>query len=85
VTGLTATPGLPGTVLVEHGASARAESYRVSWKLQGSSGDPTEVGLFADPAVTLEGLPSGVTIVVSVTARNAKGETKPAEVTVVVP
>jgi hypothetical protein len=85
VTGLTATPGQPGQVLVQHAASARAENYRVSWKPQVSSGEPMEVGLFADLAVTLSGLPSGTTIVVSVTARNAAGETQPAEVTVVVP
>ncbi len=85
VTGLTATPGLPGQVLVQHEASARALNYRVSWKPQVSSGEPTEVGLFADLAVTLSGLPSGTTIVVSVTARNEAGETQPAEVTVVVP
>jgi hypothetical protein len=85
VTGLVATPGLPGQVLVQHDASARALDYRVSWKPQVSSGEPTEVGLFADLAVTLSGLPSGTTIVVSVTARNAAGETLPSQVTVIVP
>ncbi len=85
VTGLTATPGQPGQVFVQHAASARASDYRVSWKPQVSSGDFTEVGLFADLAVTLGGLPSGTTIVVSVTARNEAGETQPTEVTVVVP
>jgi hypothetical protein len=85
VTGLTATPGQPGQVIVQHAASARASGYRVCWKPEVSSGEPTEVGLFADLAVTLSGLPSGTTIVVSVTARNEAGETQPAEVTVVVP
>jgi hypothetical protein len=85
VTGLVATPGLPGQVFVQHDASARALNYRVSWKPQVGSGEPTEAGLFADLAVVLSGLPSGTTIVVSVTARNAAGETLPAEVTVVVP
>jgi hypothetical protein len=85
VTGLVVTPGLPGQVLVQHEASARATDYRVSWTPQVSGGVPTEVGLFADLAVTLSGLPTGLTIVVSVTARNATGETQPASVTVVVP
>ena len=85
VTGLVATPGLSGQVLVQHAASARAIDYRVSWKVQNSSGDPTAVGLFADLAVTLSGLPSGATIVVSVTARNEAGETQPANVTILVP
>ena len=85
VTGLVVTPGLPGQVLVQHAASARAINYRVSWKVQNASGDPTVVGLFADLAVTLSGLPSGTTIVVSVTARNDAGETQPASVTIVVP
>ena len=72
-------------MLVQHTASPRALDYRVSWKSQVSSGEPTEVGLFADLAVTLSGLPSRTTIVVGVTARNEAGETQPAEVTVVVP
>jgi hypothetical protein len=85
VSGLTATPGQPGTVIVQHAASARALDYRVTWKPQFASGDPTVVGLFADLAVTLSGLPSGTTIVVNVTARNNAGETQPASVTVLVP
>ncbi len=85
VKGLTATPALPGTVLVQYAASARAANYRVSWKSQVGSGEPTEFGLFADLVVTLSGLPSETPIVVSVTARNEAGETQPAEVTVVVP
>jgi hypothetical protein len=85
VTGLVATPGLPGQVLVQHAASARAIDYRVSWTPQVSGGVATEVGLFADLAVTLSGLPSGLTITVSVTARNEAGETQPTDVTIVVP
>jgi hypothetical protein len=57
----------------------------VSWTPQVSGGVTTEVGLFADVAVTLSGLPTGLTIVVSVTARNAAGETQPDSVTIVVP
>ena len=50
-----------------------------------TSSDPTEAGLFADLAATLSGLPSGATIVVSVTARNEAGEAEPTFVTVVIP
>jgi hypothetical protein len=85
VTGLIVTPALPGQVLVQHAPSARAMNYRVSWTPQVSGGEPTEVGLFADLAVALSGLPTRLTIVVSVTARNNAGETQPASVTVVVP
>jgi hypothetical protein len=85
VTGLTAAPAQPGTVLVQHDASARAIDYRVSWKPRDASGEPTEAGLFADLAVPLSGLPSGLPIVVSVTARNDAGETLPTEFTVIVP
>jgi hypothetical protein len=85
VKGLVLTPAGAGKVLVEHEASARAIDYRVSWKPQDGSGDPTVVGLFADLAVTLNGLPTGLTVVVSVTARNSAGETQPTEATIVVP
>ena len=85
VTGLVATPCLTGQVFVQHAASARAIDYRVSWRPQDGTDDPTVVGLFSDLAVTLSRLPSGRTIVVSVTARNHARETPPASVTIVVP
>jgi hypothetical protein len=53
--------------------------------VEGSSDEPVEVGLFSDLAVNLVGLPTGSTVVISVTARNNSGETLPTEVTVVVP
>jgi hypothetical protein len=85
VHGLILTAGLPGTVLVQWEHAARAINYRVSWKPQSSSGDPIVAGLYGDGAATLSGLPSGVTIVVSVTARNDAGETQPTEATILVP
>ena len=85
VTGLVVTPGLPGTLLVRWDASVRAINYRVSWRLNTSGAEPTEVGLFTDRAVNLGGLPSGATILVMVTARNSSGETQPTEVTATVP
>ena len=85
VEGLTLTPGLPGSVLAQWADASRALNYRVSWTPQVSGGVTTEVGLFADLAVTLSGLPSGLAITVSVTARNNAGETQPTIATIVVP
>jgi hypothetical protein len=85
VEGLTLTPSLPGSVLARWEHSPRAVNYRVSWKPQGSSGDPIEVGLYGDGEATLSGLPSGVTIDVFLTARNNAGETQPTSATIVVP
>ena len=85
VRGLSLAPAGPGQVLVTHQASARALDYRVSWKLQNAPGDPVEVGLFADLAVMLNGLPTGFPIEVSITARNSTGETRPATAIIVVP
>ena len=85
VSGLLLTPAGAGQVVVTHKASARALDYRVSWKLQSDAGDRIEFGLFADRAVTLNGLPTGFAIVVSVTARNNAGETPPVTATIVVP
>jgi hypothetical protein len=85
VEGVTATPGLPSTVLVQWMASARAINYRVSWSLAVSGAEITEVGLFADRAVNLSGLPSGAMVTIYVTARNNSGETSATEVDVTVP
>jgi hypothetical protein len=85
VAGLMVTAGLAETVLARWGRPARVINFRVSWKVEGSSGDATAVGLFGDAAATLSGLPSGVTINVFVTARNNAGETQPAIATIVVP
>ena len=85
VTGLVLTPAGAGKVFVEHEASVCALDYQVSWKPQDGSGNPTVVGLFADLTLTLSGLPTGLAVVVSVTARNSAGETQPTEATIVVP
>ncbi len=85
VEGLTVSPGAPGTVLVQWEHSPRAVNYRVSWKPQVSSGDPTVVGLYGDGEATLSGLPSGVMIDVFVTARNDAGETQPTQASILVP
>jgi hypothetical protein len=76
---------LPGEVQVSWLRSALASSYRVTWLGRAPDAEPVMVGLFTDLAVTLSGLPSGQSITVSVSARNATGETVPAEKTIIVP
>ena len=85
VTDLLLTPGTPGVVLVEFEDAPRAENYRVSWARNTSAPTFTEVGLFTDRLVNLRGLPSGVSIIVQVTARNLSGESQPTTATVTVP
>jgi hypothetical protein len=85
VNGLVLTPGGAGIVLVSWAASSLAADYRVTWKPAGSSGEPTDAGLFAGPPCALSGLPSGVAIVVGVGARNAAGETAATEGGIIVP
>ena len=84
VKGVTLTPGLPGTVLVQWAAAARAINYRVSWQLVTSGAEIVEVGLFSDLAANLTGLPSGAQIMVLITARNNAGETSATSVQVTV-
>jgi hypothetical protein len=46
--------------------------------------EPVEVGLFSDRTVIIGGLPSGTSVIVSVTARNPAGETLPTNATIIV-
>ena len=85
VSGLSLRAGLPGQLQVNWLRSTLASSYRVTWRTGAPGADPVMAGLFADLAVTLTGLPSGQTIAVSVSARNATGETTPTEKLIVVP
>jgi hypothetical protein len=85
VSGLNLRAGMPGEVQVSWLRSTVASSYRVTWRTGASGAEPVQAGLFADLAVTLSGLPSGQTIFVSVSARNASGETTPTEKSIVVP
>ncbi|HET6406901.1 MAG TPA: fibronectin type III domain-containing protein [Chthoniobacteraceae bacterium] len=85
VTGLTLRAGgLPGEIIVEWPAASGAENYRVLHQVQTVDPEPVEVGLFTDRAVIIGGLPSGQTVIVSVTARNPAGETLPTNATIVV-
>jgi hypothetical protein len=61
-----------------------AENYRVLRQVQTVEDKPVEVGLFSDRTVIINGLPSGKTVIVSVTARNPAGETLPMNSTIVI-
>ena len=83
-----------GAVHVQWHHSARARSYRVSWRLgdavsglsergevpsDGPSPVPQRSLITADEQVTLLGIPINVPVVITVTARNETGESRPAE------
>jgi hypothetical protein len=85
VTGLTLRAGgQAGEIIVEWPASVGAENYRVLRQVQTVDGEPIEVGLFTDRMVIIGGLPSGKTVIVSVSARNPAGETLPTNSTILV-
>jgi len=46
--------------------------------------EPVEVGLFTDRFVGINGLPSGKSVLVTVTARNEAGETLPTSRTIAI-
>jgi hypothetical protein len=79
-----ASPVVP-SISVPPTVSAQRTNYRVSWSLAVSEAEVTEVGLFADRAVNLSGLPSGAMVTIYVTARNNSGETSATKVDVRVP
>jgi hypothetical protein len=79
VAGLTLRPGgVAGEIIVEWEPSVGAANYRVSRQVLTVDDEPVEVGLFTDRMVIINGLSSGKTVRVSVTARNEAGETLPA-------
>jgi hypothetical protein len=85
VTGLTLRAGgQAGEIIVEWPAAVGAENYRVMRQVQTVDGEPVEVGLFSDRMVIIGGLPSGKTVIVSVSARNPAGETLPTNSTILV-
>ena len=85
VTGLTVRPGtVAGEIIVQWNPAIGAENYRVLRQVQTVEDKPVEAGLFSDRTVIINGLPSGKTVIVSVTARNPAGETLPVNSTIVV-
>jgi hypothetical protein len=77
--------GGPGEVIVEWIKARLAVNYRVSWKITGSTDEPTQVGLFSDLQAIITGLAHGTNITVTVQARNSAGESAPMEATILVP
>lgn len=71
------------TVLVDWTASSRATNYRVAWKPVSSADPATEVGLCADIQCAISDLPTGVPLLIRVSARNASGETAPTEAAII--
>ena len=78
VTGLSLTPAGSGAVLVKWEEVSRADNYRVTWNA-GSSGDESRI--VTDSQCVFTGLPEGM-VTFRVAARNAAGETAPAEVSI---
>jgi hypothetical protein len=85
VAGLTVRQGtVAGEIIVEWPAASGAENYRVTRLVQTVETEPVDVGLFTDRTVIIRDLPSGKTVIVSVTARNPAGETLPTNSTILV-
>jgi hypothetical protein len=85
VTGLTVRPGtVAGEIIVQWDPAIGAENYRVTRLVQTVDDQPIEIGLFSDRTVIIGGLPSGKTVIVSVTARNPAGETLPTNSTIAI-
>jgi hypothetical protein len=86
VTGLALAPAGPGAIAVSWEPAALAENYRVGWRPEGAPIEAvTEVGLFGDLQALISGLPSGMNVIVGVSARNDSGETQATEATITVP
>jgi hypothetical protein len=84
VEGVVITPADAGTLQVRWEASSLAENYRVTRQIQGVDLQPVDLGLFSDLLAIVTGLPSGVPVIIRVSARNNAGETVPTEKTVTV-
>jgi hypothetical protein len=85
ITGLILRPGgLPGEVIVEWQPSVGAESYRVLRQVQTVDGSPLEIGLFNEPMTIISGLPTGKTVIVTVSAHNEAGDSLPTSASILV-
>jgi len=81
---LTLTPGTPGHLFADWDDARRAERYRVTAQLPGQPPLYTNSSVL-DSELTLPGLPSGATLLITVTALNPAGESPPATATLTVP
>jgi hypothetical protein len=82
VRGVTVRQAGEAAAVVTWKRSALAGNYRVTFEIQGSDAPPTEVGLFSDRQAIVGNLPSEGAVIVSVTARNRSGETRPTTQTI---
>lgn len=85
VSGIVLTALAPGIIGVAWENAARAQNYRVQWRIGGESQPASEAGLFNDRQCTIAGLITGATVAILVSSRNASGETVPTEQTILVP
>jgi hypothetical protein len=74
----------PGALQIRWEASALADNYRVTRRIQGVDLNPVEVGLFTDALAIVSELPTGAAVEIQVAARNSAGETLPAEAQAIV-
>ncbi|MBI2924870.1 MAG: fibronectin type III domain-containing protein [Verrucomicrobia bacterium] len=83
---LVATPGAPGSrsLFVDWGDARRATGYRA--RVTDAAGNELANVLTQDSEVVIPNLPAGVTVNITVSARNATGESQPtAPITAVAP
>jgi hypothetical protein len=77
---VTATEVAQGTVQVAWSPSKRADSYRVTVRVADSDAPPLVEAIVADHSRIITGVPDGVPLVISVSARNRSGETRATQV-----
>lgn len=80
-TGLVATTGAPGIILLDWADARRAERYKVEIKKPADAGF-VEAAQVSDSEATLTGLPSGASISLRVLSANEAGYALPSEVLV---
>ncbi len=74
---LIVTPGTPGTLLPDWNDALRADSYRVWLWIVGTDTEFHPVLTVFDSDATLPDLPSGATVKIRITSKNAAGESVP--------
>lgn len=85
VAGLTARAMGAGQLYVEWQPSAAARNYRVVWRQNQPASPSAFVGFYSDPNALINGIPTGMSVLIGVSARNAFGETPVKEFPIVAP
>ncbi|MES2707542.1 MAG: fibronectin type III domain-containing protein [Verrucomicrobiota bacterium] len=82
---LILTPGAPGSIFADWDDTRRADRYRVTRQIGDASPETAHPGVL-ESEYTLQGLPSGAAVTITITALNAAGDSAhPATATLVVP